>query len=113
MDELSAVERRISELNSKASQLLTALSFAIAAGILLEHEKLSTCEAVALRWSLRFWVLSIFPVLAIIAPIKEFRAGDEVWYRRVRMLKVVLLWVAVALVACGAVAFLCAVWSLA
>lgn len=113
IDEQHIVEHRITELNNKASQLLMALSFAIAAAILLTRSALTPCEHAALRWSLRFWVLSVFPALLIILPAKEFRADDITWYRRVRTAKVVFLWTAVVLIGFGAVAFLCAVWSLA
>lgn len=105
MSEDSAILDRITELNDKATQLLTALSFAIAAAVLLKNTGLTHCETVALRWGLRLWVLAIFPVLGIVAPIKEFARYDGI-----RALKVFLLWVAVVLIAGGAIAFLCSIW---
>lgn len=99
---------RLQELNSKATQLLTFLSFAVVAAILLETNRaglLSGCQIIALKLSLRFWVFSIFPVLLVVLPVKEF-----VRHEWVRTAKVVFLWVALCLIALGAAAFLCAVW---
>jgi hypothetical protein len=106
--ESHAVIDRLQELNRKATQLLTFLSFAIVAAILLQTNKmgfLTPCEEVAARYSLRFWVMSLFPILAIVLPIHELVGSD-----RARRVKIVLLWVAVLLVISGATAFLCAVW---
>lgn len=108
------MERRIRELGQKATQLLTFLSFALVAAILLESGPstlLSSCQRVAVKWSLRFWVVSLFPILLSVLPIKEFREEDETWYRRVRGFKVLLLWIAVTLLIIpGAIALLCAIW---
>lgn len=112
-DELHPLEHRISELNRKASQLLTALSFAIAAAILLKQYMCTPFQNAMLRWSLRLWVISLFPVLVMILAVKEFRVPSTLWYRTVRRLKVLLLWIAVGLIFFGALAFLLAVWSLA
>jgi hypothetical protein len=100
--------RRLNELNSKASQLLIFLSFAIVAAILLETSQvcvLTVFQKIAVKWSLRFWVTSLFPILLIVVPIQEI-----VPHKRARWTKVILLGFAVLLVICGAIAFLCAVW---
>lgn len=108
---VSTLENRIRELNDKATQILTALSFAIAAAVLLKDSPtLTPGEHIALRWSLRFWVLGLFPVLAMIPAVKEFQDGNSSWYRTIRNTKATFLWIAVALISCGAIAFLCAVW---
>ena len=70
-------QRRIAELNHKATQLLTFLSFALVAAILLETAQvnvLTACQKIAVKWSLRFWVFSIFPILLIVLPVKEWCA---------------------------------------
>jgi hypothetical protein len=100
------VVRRLGELNEKATQLLLFLSFAMVAAILLETSPiLAACQKIAVKWSLRFWAISLFPTLLIVLPIQEVIAPN-----RARWAKVVLLMIAVVLVIAGAVAFLCAIW---
>lgn len=99
---------RLQELNRKATQLLTFLSFAIVAAILLETNKpnfLTSCQQIAAKYSLRFWVISLFPILVMVLPIQEF-----VGSKKAVIVKVVLLWVAILLIIPGAAAFLCSVW---
>ncbi len=107
-DKSDEVVRRLQELNQKATQLLTFLSFAMVAAILLETSQvfiLTPCQKIAVKWSLRFWVISLFPILFIVLPIQEI-----VHHNRARWVKVILLGIAVLLVISGAVAFLCAIW---
>jgi hypothetical protein len=99
---------RLNELNQKATQLLMFLSFAIVAAILLEsapHELTRASQKIALKRSLRFWTLSLFPTLVIVLPVKEVMR-----YEWARSAKVILLTVAVVLIILGATAFLCAIW---
>lgn len=108
VDRDSSQIKRLNELNSKATQLLTFLSFAMVAAILLETSQvlvLTACQKVAVNWSLRFWVLSLFPILLIVLPVQEIVPRN-----RARWSKVILLGLAVLLVICGAIAFLCAIW---
>lgn len=102
------IARRLGELNQKATQLLTFLSFALVAVILLETSQvsvLSACQKIAVKWSLRLWVFSLFPILLIVLPIQEV-----VPHNHARWIKVILLCIAVLLIISGAVAFLCAIW---
>lgn len=109
MRELS---KRIKELNDKASQLLLFLSFAIAGAVLLEANTkvLTTCQLNSLKWSLRFWVISLFPILVSVLPVKELAFDNVSWYQKVQRSKVLLLWGAVLLMVCGAIGFLIAIW---
>lgn len=106
------LRRRIKELGDKATQLLTFLSFAIAAVVILadKRDHLGPFQIVAVRWTLRFWVLAFFPILLNTLPVKEFDWECLHWYRRVRQGKVILLWFAVLLIICGSIAFLCTIW---
>jgi peptidoglycan biosynthesis protein MviN/MurJ (putative lipid II flippase) len=65
----------------------------------------------ALRWALRFWVGAFVPILANVLPVKEFCWETPSWYRKVRLGKVILLWLAVILIFAGVVAFLIAMWQ--
>jgi hypothetical protein len=107
---LDVLSRRIRELGDKATQLLTFLSFALVAAILLQPSLAGPCQKAAMKWAIRFWVTAIFPILLNVLPVKEVAWESPRWYERVRNGKVVFLWVAVVLIAGGAVAFLCAVW---
>jgi len=112
-NDVKSQECRIAELNRKASQLLTFLSFTLAAAVLLEINEtkmLNTCQQVAVKWSLRFLVLSLFPTLLVVLPVKEWGAKEAPRYRRIRNTKVVFLTGAIGLIIFGAVAFLCAIW---
>jgi len=107
---LDVLSRRIRELGDKATQLLTFLSFAIVAAILLQPSLAGPCQKVAMKWAVRLWVIAIFPILINVLPVKEIGWECSRWYERVRNGKVVFLWLAVAFIAGGAIAFLCAVW---
>lgn len=59
------IEKRIKDLNDKASQLLLFLSFALVAAILLETNQvqghaLTSCQSIAVKWSLRFLGIQSF-----------------------------------------------------
>lgn len=109
-----ALQCRIKELGEKSTQVLTFLSFAIAAVVLLgygpdspSHPELSA--KVVQSGTLRLWVLAIFPVVAGILPLKEFRRDNPRWYRIVRWFKFWLLWAAIVYIVLGAVQFLRAI----
>lgn len=108
----ASLSERINELNDKASQLLLFLSFAIVAAVLLQSNTnvLTASQLSSAKWSLRFWVVSLFPILVSVLPVKDFALDRVKWYRKVQMVKMVLLWVAVFLMVCGAIGFLCAIW---
>ncbi len=110
LDDLS---NRINELGDKATQLLTFLSFAIVAVVLLETAQppiLGPCRKVAMRWAMRLWVMAIFPILVNVLPVKDFKWGDDRWYNCARWGKFVLLWVSVLLIIGGVAEFLRAIW---
>ena len=110
---LKVLSERIEELGTKASQLLTFLSFALVVAVLLktaEHPGLTPCQQSALRWALRFWVFAIFPIAFTVLPVKEFGWENKNYYDNVRRGKFFLLWVSIVLVVLGASAFLCAIW---
>ncbi len=60
---------------------------------------------IAVKWSLRLWVFSLFPILLTVLPIQEIIERNTA-----RWIKVVLLWLAVLLIISGAIALLCAIW---
>jgi hypothetical protein len=59
-----------------------------------------------LNAALWWWKLALFPVLAGILPMKEFYWGCLTWYRVIRGLRFVLLWIAVILISIGVYSFL-------
>ena len=106
-------QSRIAELNNKATQLLAFLSFALVAVILLETAQpnlLAPWQKIAAKWSMRFWVLSLFPILVSVMPAKEWFADETLGYKHLRKAKVVLLTFAILLIVPGAISFLCAIW---
>lgn len=105
---------QIKELGEKSTQILIFLSFAIAAVVLLGYgpDSASTRELstkVIQSGTLRSWVLAIFPVVAGILPLKEFRTDNLRWYRMVRWFKFCLLWAAIGYIVFGAIKFIRAI----
>lgn len=100
-NDIAKLEKRIDELNSKCTQVLTFLSFAIAAAALILIEGHSD----AMRRPLELWVGAIFPTLIGVLPAKEVYEDSSAWYRTVRWSKVIVLWVAIILIFWGAVDF--------
>jgi hypothetical protein len=111
-DRLKELSERIEELNRKSTQVLTFLSFAITAAVLIwSNSTLGVREKVLVVGVMRTWVLAIFPILVGILPLKDFSDNNIRWYSFLRWLKFVLLWLAVALVCWGAVDFARAIWG--
>jgi hypothetical protein len=109
----SDLSQRINELGDKATQLLTFLSFAIVAAVLLETAAtpvLARHQAGAIKWAMRFWVMALFPILINVFPVKDLKWGNARWYDRARWGKFGLLWLSVLLILAGVVEFLCAIW---
>jgi hypothetical protein len=116
-NETKELSDRIKELGDKPSQVLTFLSFALVVVVLLEtsqdhvftpHQK---CLAtIAMRW----WAGAIFPILLGVLPWKEFciffGCNEPSWYRKIRVLKFVLLWIAVPMIIVGAFELCRAIW---
>jgi hypothetical protein len=104
---------RINELGDKATQLLTFLSFAIVAVVLLETAQapvLAPYQTGAIKWAMRFWAMALFPILINVFPVKDFKWGNARWYDSARREKFGLLWLSVLLILAGVVEFLCAIW---
>lgn len=112
-EETKKLSKRIKELGDKATQLLAFLSFAIVAAVIVAGSPgmMGPCQKSALRWALRFWVGAFVPILVNVVPVKEFCWETPSWYRKVRLGKVILLWLAVILIFAGVVAFLIAMWQ--
>ena len=103
---------RINELGDKATQLLTFLSFAIVAAVLLETAQtpvLAPYQTGAIKWAMRFWVMALFPILINVFPVKDFKWGNARWYDCARWGKFGLLWLSVLLILAGVIEFLCAI----
>jgi len=100
--------RRITELNEKATQVLLFLSFALVAAVTL-RSGLTDGQAAAVTCAMRWWTAAIFPALACVLPVKEFRPETPGWLTFVRRLKFVLLWAALAFGGIGAGWFLKAI----
>jgi hypothetical protein len=109
---LCQLSLRIKELGDKSTQLLTFLSFAIAAVVFLgygSNPASQVAQKILQSGAMRWWVSAIFPVLAGVFPVKEFRHNNLQWYSVVRWSKFILLWVALGYIVVGAVKFY---WSL-
>lgn len=113
-EELKCLRDRIKELGDKSTQVLIFLSFAIAAVVLLGYGPDSTSTRdlsakVVQSGTLRWWILAIFPVVAVILPLKEFRRDNLRWYRIVRWFKFCLLWAAIGFIVLGTIKFVQAI----
>ena len=67
------LEDRIKELGDKATQLLTFLSFAIAAALILASSNpvgQGRYQKLALKLAIRCWVLAFVPILLNVLPVK-------------------------------------------
>lgn len=106
--EISALEARIRELGDKSTNLLLFLSFAIVGAASVKYDQLPADPGLS-RSAMRWWMLAVFPVLLGVLPVKELRAGHRSWYGIAVYLKIVVLWVAVALSFVGAIQFLRAI----
>ncbi|MGA8621195.1 MAG: hypothetical protein WB660_22060 [Candidatus Sulfotelmatobacter sp.] len=95
------------------TQLLTFLSFASAAALVLASSNpvgQGTYQKLSLQWAIRFWVFAFVPILLNVLPVKEIIGKTTVGLERIRTGKVLLLWMAVVLILAGVGAFLCAMW---
>jgi hypothetical protein len=99
--EIKKLGHRIEELNNKCTQVLTFLSFAIAAAALLW----SAGQKDLVHRPLRLWAWAMLPTLLGIVPLKEICEANDRWYRIIRQFKVLTLLVAIAFILWGAVNF--------
>src|ERR1700735_4078936 len=102
------LEQRVDELNTKCTQILMFLSFAIAAAVLLWSNKPSSLTfrqldlvLAAMKW----WGRAIFPILLGIAPVKDLRDNNTRWYNFLRWAKFYAVWAAIICIGWGAVDF--------
>jgi hypothetical protein len=101
--EIEKLGHRIEELNNKCTQVLTFLSFAIAAGALFW----SAGQKHLVHWPLRFWALAMVPTLLGILPLKEICEDNARWYGFIRRFKVAILVLAIVSILFGAFDFAC------
>ena len=101
---ISELSDRVSELGNKSGHVLLFLSFVMVSAATLEAVKEQPIPQ--LNAALWWWKLALFPVLAGILPMKEFYWGCLTWYRVIRGLRFVLLWIAVILISIGVYSFL-------
>jgi hypothetical protein len=101
-ESLDDLEARISELGAKSNQVLLFLSFLILAAVTLKNRSFPP----QLNLALAAWKFALFPMLAGIAPLKEFRPKSYRWYNAVRYFKTTLLWISILLIAFGVAEFL-------
>jgi len=107
--EPDVLKARIKELNDKSTQLLLFLSFAIVGAATLnscDHAQNSTLIRSAIWW----WMYAVFPVLFVVAPVKDIRQS-KVRHGFIRWAKVWLLLLAIVESGIGAFQLLRAVSS--
>lgn len=93
---------RIKELGDKSTQILIFLSFAlVVVASMGSNPTLGMGQKRTMNLALRWWLWAIWPILLAILPLKEIRENSLPWYKFIRWLKVVHLWVAIALVSLG------------
>lgn len=113
-DKLKSLRGRINELNTKSTQILIFLSFALTAAAILWSSNLAVHGGDgSLRMAMRHWVWALFPTIGIVAPLKDFFFENPRWYNTLRISKVVLLWIAVVFIVWGTWNFCCALGLLA
>jgi hypothetical protein len=104
---LNELRKRIEELDTKGTRVLIFLSFGLAAAVLLwSADLLSVGQQDLLLRAMRWWVLAIVPTVTEILPLNEFRENNHRWYGFLRLLKFVLLWLAIIFILIGTTYFL-------
>lgn len=103
----SALYKRIEELNRKCTQVLTFLSFVLAASVIAwSSKRLTPAQTNLALHAIRWWLLAIFPTALGVAPFKEFGFEKPCWYEFLRWMKFFILWAALVLIGLGAASFL-------
>jgi hypothetical protein len=104
--EIEELSDRIKELGDKSTQILIFLSFALVVVTTLNaNAALGASQKLAMTCTMRWWVAAIVPVILGVLPLKEFGWNKLGWYRVIRGLKVVLLWVAISFISLGVYQF--------
>jgi hypothetical protein len=113
-DRVKHLEKRIKELNDKASQLLLFLSFALVVAAILETtgHQLGPLQTELLTRGMRCWTYAIFPILIAVLPVKELRERSEGWYKFIRCSKFLLLLAAILIIMNGTRFFVHAIYHL-
>ncbi len=105
------IEDRIKELGDKSTQLLLFLSFAFVAVVTMKADHaIAKTQQHALTLAMRWWALALVPILFGVLPLKDFMWENLTWYNWIRLLKFVLLWVAILLILIGAMYFARGIW---
>ena len=105
MNKLSveSLAARIKELGDKSTQILIFLSFAlVVVATLGANPALGPSQKSAMSLAMRWWLRAVYPVLVAILPLKEFRENNLSWYRFIRILKFILIWIAILFIFFGA-----------
>ena len=104
--EMQELSDRNKEFGDKSTQLFIFLSFAILGAVTVRSSpSLGTSQTLAVSGAMGWWVWAFYPVLLGVLPLKEFGWQKPRWYGFIRWLKVLLLWIAVAFIVCGAFQF--------
>jgi hypothetical protein len=111
MRSLGKIESRIKELGDKSTQLLLFLSFSFVAVVTMKSDPhIAKTQQHALTIAMRWWVGALVPILFGVVPLKDCKWLNPRWYNRIRWLKFVLLWIAIALILFGAGYFASGIW---
>ena len=103
------LSHRINELGLKSGQVLLFLSFAmVSVATLRTVGREPTPQIPALNEALFWWKWALIPVLVGILPMKEAWWHSPSWYQVIRWARVILLWLAVALISRGVYSFFAA-----
>jgi uncharacterized membrane protein YhaH (DUF805 family) len=105
---------RIRQLGGRLIQLLLFLSLAfVAVATLKGNHALTERQQHALTMAMRWWAWALVPILAGVAPLRDFAErsrNHERCYERIRWLKVSLLCIAIVLILVGVVYFGLGIW---
>ena len=107
-ERLRAEEERIKQMSEKSGHMLLFLSFALIVGATL-RDKVFSIHLYSLREAMLMWSLALLPVVLGVLPLKELRPPSAYWYRQVKLIKAILLWIAGAPILIGWVFFVWAV----
>jgi hypothetical protein len=99
--EIEKLAKRIEELDTKSTQVLTFLSFVIIADATLGNTVTDPGRKLAFTSAMRCWLWALYPVILGILPVRELRSETVRWYRTLHWLKFILLWIAAFFISLG------------
>ncbi len=73
------------------------------------NSALGPSQKLAMNFAMRWWVAAGVPVLVGVLPLNELAWNNERWYRFIRGLEFLLLWIAVGCIFCGGLQFMLAI----